>query len=291
MSKSNDNPDKTQDELEEEENLEEEEGTETEGDEDDEPSPGSDDEDPEEGSEDEEEGADDKEDDDEGDDDPDAKFKGKKVEDVIEMYKNLEKTLPRRIAGEAIKKAQEMLDKANGKRPEGKGKTEKEIEDELSKLDFKKMKPAEFAKWVLTQIDARAVRKAQEIYDQSSATKVTVQREIREATKSHPHLKENVEYREIVISLIEAAAAKGKTLTLKEACEKADKAMGIKPGEKKEEGKDGKDKDGKPIKKKKPGVESPSGTDADENEDEEEKIKKGILSGGKSTSVLGGLGI
>lgn len=288
MSKSNDNLHKSQDEL-DEEIEEEEEGNEAEGEEDiedDESSPGSDDEDPEEGSEDEEESEEE-----EDEEDPSGKFKGKSAEDVIKMYKELEGSLPKRVAKEALKKAQELLNKANGERPEGKGKTEKEIADELAKLDFKKMKPDEFARWVLTQIDARAVKKAQEIYDQSSATKATVTREIREATKEHPHLKENQEYREIVISLIEAAAAKGKTLTLKEACQKADKAMGIKPGDKKEnkDDKNGEKKEEK--KKKKPGVESPSGTDAEENDDEEDAIKKGILSGGKSTSVLGGLGI
>lgn len=258
----------TNDNLEEktQEELEEEQGVETEGEEEEETSVEDEEEEIEEETE-------------EEDDESLAKFKGKTPEDLIKMYKNLEG----RIDREAIRKAQELLAKSGGKKPEGDGKKENDLADEIEKMDFSKMDPKEFARWILTQVDARSVKKAQEIYEQNTKVKSTVQREIKEASKAHPHLKENPEYRDVVISLIEASAVKGETLTLKEACEKADKAMGIKPGEKKVE---------KLVEKKKvkTGVEKPTGTDSDKNDDEESLLKKGLL-GGKSSSPLGGLGI
>lgn len=233
-----------------------------------------------------EEGDDDKDEDEEDDGEEfvlPEKFKGKKPEEIAKAYTNLEKSVERL----AMKRAKEILAKAGTQRPKGKAKTDDELAKDLEKMDFSKMDPKEFARWTLQQIDARAVKKAQEIYDQSNQVRGAVSKEIREATKAHPHLKENAEYREVVISLIEAAAARGDTMTLKAACQKADKAMGIKPGEKKD------DKDGKGGEKKKPrtGVEKPTGTDSDPNKTEEDKIKESIMGGGKSTGALGGLGV
>lgn len=200
------------------------------------------------------------------------KFKGKTEEELIEMYRNLET----RIEKEAIRKAQAMLGK--GGRPEGKGQTKDDLLEEIETMDFSKMSPKEFASWILTNIEARAVKKAQETYDQSSKVKTAVERDIRETTKTHPHLKENKEYREIVISIIEAAAARNETITLKQACEKADKALNItKPVE-------------KPAVKKRTGVEKPAGTDSQPSMTDEERVKQGILGGG-TKSGLGGLGI
>lgn len=264
-----------------------EEGADDEGDDSDDDSEEDDDSDEEEDS---EEGDDDQEDeegDDEDPDDPMAKFKGKTAEQVVEMYRNLERTLNRK----ANAKAQELVQKLSKKGVvKGSDKTDKELEEELSKVDFSKMTPKQFAKWTLDQINQRAVNKAQEIFEQASNVKVAVSREIREASRIHPHLKDNADYRDVVIGLIESAAAKGQTLTLREACAKADKAMGIQA----KKGKDGEGEgDGKGKDKKKPrtGVEKPTGTDGGKQKTEDEKVRDSIMGGSSNRSDLGGLGI
>jgi len=297
MAKDIDNPDKP--DLDEEE-IDEEEGAETDEDidEEDDSEDSEEDTDEEESDEDEDEEdsedndseeGNDKDDEDGEGDDPMAKFKGKTAEQVIEMYKNLEKTIDKK----ANVKAQELVKTmTKGKKKPAGEKTDAELEKELEQTDFSKMTPKQFAKWTLDQINKRAMNKAQEIFEQASNVKAAVSREIKEAQRSHPHLKENAEYRDIVISLIESAGAKGKTLTLKEACEKADKAMGIKPKKKDDDGKEeDKGEDGKGKKKPRTGVEKTQGTDGKENETEEEKVRKGIMGGGQNKSDLGGLGI
>lgn len=212
-------------------------------------------------------------------DDPMAKFKGKSAEEVIEMYKNLEKTLPSKVAKEAAKQAQALLKKSQGERPKGKGKTEDEIEAEIENLDFSKMKPKEFASKMLTWIDKRSLKKAQEIFDQQTKVRSSVGKEIKEATKDFPQLKENKAYRELVINTMEAASGRGESIPLKEACEKVNAVLNIK-----------KEEAPKKKTKKRTGVETPHGTDAEPNDTEEDKVKKGLLGGG-SKSPLGGLGV
>lgn len=285
--------------LDEEETLDEEELDDSaEGEEDEEDSP----EEEEEESEDEEEDGEESDDEDEdaGDEDDDdedgefkmpEKFKGKSAEEIAKAYANLEKNVDAR----ALKKAQDLLQKGGGlKKKDGTKPTKQELDDfeeELKKMDFTKMKPAEFARWMNQRIMVQATKVAQGIFERSTQLKQSVSREIAEATKAHPHLKENENYREIVISMIEAAAGRGETMTLREACKKADKAMGIKPGApKKKEGDDDDGGEGKPKKKPKTGVEKPEGGAGGKEKTDEERVKEGLLSGGSSAG-LGGLGV
>lgn len=272
----NDNPEeKDFDEL---GNEDEEETTDTETEGGDEPSSDSDQDDvdePEEGSDDDDEPADPK--------DPMAKFKGKSAEEVIEMYKNLE----HRIDSEAMRKAQELLTKG-GKVPAKKTKQEEKDEDDidLTEEQIKNMTPREFAKWTDKRIALKATQIARDMIERSNEVRENVQKEIKEVTAKHPHLKTNPKYREIVLDRIEAAKSRGKTLTLKEACRQVDEAMDIKVEKK---------PDDKPVeKKKKPRttVEKTEGGDSEPPTTEEDKVKNGILNaGGKSPSALGGLGI
>lgn len=278
----NDNPDKTQEEDFEDEELEEElDGTETEGEDDDDPSSGSDDEDPEEGSDDDDEG--------EGEDkknDPLAKFKGKSTEEVIEMYRNLET----RIDSEALKKAQKILS-SGGVTAKDKKKADKAEEDDFDLTDeqIKAMTPKQFAQWADNRITLKATKIAQDIISRSTEVRENVRREIAQATKNHPHLKTNKQYREIVLDKIEASKSRGKLLTLTEACKQVDEAMGIKPGEGK--GDDKKKEDEKPKPKPRTGVEKQDGTDGEAPKTDEDKVKDGILNAGAKRSTLGGLGI
>lgn len=259
MTTTNDNPDKT---PEEEEDLE---GAETEGEEEEKDTPS--------------DSGEDSEDDDteseEGSEDPLSKFKGKSPEELIEMYKNLEGMIDRK----ASERAQEILAKGGNVRPKAKP-AEGEDQDLLELVentDFTKMSPKEFAKWMLGQVDKRALAKAQDLYDQNNRVKEAVSREIRDASKEFPRLKDSAEYREMVIAVIESAAGRGETVSLKEACKKVDRALGGQA---------------KPEEKKKPrtGVEKPTGTDSKPPESEDDQVIKG-LRGTVSTGPLGGLGI
>lgn len=250
--------------------------------------------------EDEEEGDDDKSDEDEGDEAdkgkkgkftmPD-KFKGKSAEEIAEAYKNLEGM----IGEKALEMAQNFLTKKGIKaKPEdGKdGKDGKKDDEEfdigLSDEEISKMSPKEFARHLNRKITEKATEIAKNAIERSNEVKTNVSREIREATKAHPHLKENKEYREIVLSIIEASNAKGKVVTLKEACEKADKAMGLKPGAKKD---DAGDDDDKPKKKPKTAVEKQDGGDGKAPKSDLDRVKEGMMNAGSSGGMLGGLGV
>lgn len=249
---------------------------------------------------------DDEEDEDEGDDDDDegdkgkkkkpdplAKFKGKSAEEIIEMYRNLES----RVGSEALKKAQEILKQAGYK---GKKPGKKDADDAADELDLfegmsdeeiSKLKPRDFAKLMSKKIMEQATKIARDTIEKTNEVRGNVSREIKAATQAHPHLKENAEYREVVISLIEAAAGRGEVLTLREACKKADKAMGIKAKKKEDRADDGDDdgEDRPPKKKKKPGMERGEGGDRAKQDTEEDRIKKGMLSAGQQGGTLGGL--
>lgn len=279
----NDNHDKTEDGIDEEElkdedfeNIDDDDSTSTEDDEDDNSSEEDDDEGSEEGS---------------GKKKVDTsmdKFKDKKPEEIIEMYRNLEK----QVDSLALKKAQKLFEKAGVKVSDkdvkkAEEKVEEDSDFDLTDEEIKKMTPKQFAEWTDKRITAKATKIASQIIARSNDVRENVKREIAEATKLHPHLKTNKSYRDLVLDRIEASKSRGKTITLKEACKQVDEAMGIKPGEKKDEEK-------KPEEKKKPRteVEKTEGTDGDKNETEDEKVLSGIKNaGGTSRSPLGGLGI
>lgn len=261
MSTTNDNPDKTQEDIDEEIIDDEIESTETEG-------------------EDEDPSFDSEEDEDEEDEQPKPnpldKFKNKSTEEVISMYKNLEKKLD----AEALKKAQKLL--AQGRLSQEEKKVD-EDELDLTEDEIKAMSPKEFAQWADNRITFKATKIARDIIERTTEVRENVRREIAQATKSHPHIKTNKQYREIVLEKIEAHKARGKVLTLIEACQQVDEAMGIKVGEEK--------KKDEPKPKPRTGVEKQEGGDSDPLKTDEEKVKDGILGAGAKSKGLGGLGI
>ena len=202
------------------------------------------------------------------------------------MYRNLES----RIDSEALKKAQKLLANSGGTvTAKDKKEAEEAEEDDFDLTDeqIKAMTPKQFAKWADNRITLKATKIAQEVISRSNEVRTNVRREISQATKNHPHLKTNKQYREIVLDKIEASKARGKLLTLTEACKQVDEAMGIKPGAKEEK----KDEEKKPKPKPRTTVERQDGVDGEAPKTEEEKIKEGILNAGGRKSGLGGLGI
>lgn len=247
--------------------------------------------------EDEEEGEDDDADEGEDDDedydpklDPSGKFKGKSKKEIMQSYRNLETS----IGEKAQKLAQDLL-KKNGiktkvKTEDAEGADGEEIDFDLGLTDeqIANMKPGEFGKVLSRKILEEATKIARNTIDRTNEVRGNVSREIKEATAAHPHLKENAEYRDIVISLIEAAAGRNEVLSLKDACKKADKAMGIVAKKKEETG-----ADGKPVVKKKNrmSVERPGGSEGGKPQSDADRVRAGLMAGSSSTGSLGGLGV
>jgi len=207
------------------------------------------------------------------------KFKGKSAEDIAKAYQNLEGM----IGEKAQEMAQKILSKKGGvKVKPADMKDDEEFDLGLSDEEIAKMTPKEFGRLMNRKISEKATEIAKNAIERSNEVKASVSREIKEATKAHPHLKENKEYREVVLSIIEAASAKGNVVTLKEACEKADKALGVVVTEKKDEA---------PKKKPKTAVEKNDGSDGQPVKSDEDRVKEGMMGAGMSTGMLGGLGV
>lgn len=259
-----------------EEDTQEEEDLQEEDDKSEEEEDDKDSEDEDEDKEDEEEGKD--EDDDEDEEEVPEKFKGKTTKEVIKAYQELETLIEKK----SLKKAQELI--ASGK-VKGASGTDKEIADELEdleKMDFSKMDPKSFAKMMDRRIQLQATQIAREMFQNNTKISASVNSEIKEAQKNFPQLKENKDFRDMVITVIEDAERKGKFVSLKEACERVAKATGT--VEKKEE-----KKEKKPLRT---AVERTRGSDTEENKSEDDKVLDGIVNaGGGKTGKLGGLGI
>lgn len=259
-----------------EEGAEEEETTETGEEEEDAPKPGEEEEEDEPEEKDEFRFADD-------DERVPEKFRGKTPFEVLESYSNLEA----HVNQKAIDLAKSML--PGGQDPNRKSVTDtKDTEDDfgLTEEQMKAMTPKQFMAHVNKTITERAQKIVSETLQRTTDMQSTVRRDIRAVTKTHPHLKTNKEYRENVLDIIEAAKARGKNLTLAEACKTADKRMGIKPGA----APAGDDPAPKPKKKPRTAVETTDGPTPGKNDTEEDSVRKGIL-GSQSTNGLGGLGI
>lgn len=226
------------------------------------------------------------------------KFRGKSPEDVLKSYTELEKMVDRKAESLVEQRLSELGISLTKK--EKKDVVEQVQDLDLSKIDFSKMRPDEFAKWIIGEVDKRAEAKARHIVQQTSSTQEQVRQEIAAAQAKHPQLKDNQEYREAVLSFVENASARGEKLTLEDACQKVDRLMGVKPVEQ------GKTPDGKgvtpstegeaQIPEKKPvdraGVEGAPAAPDGNNLTEDEKVLQGIANaGGHSSGPLGGLGI
>lgn len=213
-------------------------------------------------------GDDDKNKDDKGKDD---RWNGKSREDVIKEVQSLET----RIASLEGKKKEDKDTKLN---PDEK----KETVNLPSAEELQKMTPSDFAKWVLARIDegVKTTLSSQE------KVRSAVRQEINEAKKDHPL--DDPDYRKMVLTIIDAASAKGTTVSLKEACEQVDAFIGKHKGKSEDISDDERNR----LKKAKAQVESGAGapTQPDSSDAETQRIQK-ALGGNGSKSPLGGLGI
>lgn len=202
------------------------------------------------------------------------KWHGKSREEVIRMYEELEKKPP------AKAKAKPKPAKAD----EGK----KEHEDEISvpsNEELAKMTPQQFAQWMVTAVK-NIVGKT---YDTRTRMRDSAAQEIQEAKKDHPLLKTSPEYRELVLSLIDAASQKGVVMPLKEACAKVDGFAGKVKGDTKIS-----DTEKTRLKKAKAQVERGAGAPTSPGEGEkgaDQKRLESIFGTSGSKSPLGGLGV
>lgn len=204
------------------------------------------------------------------------RWHGKSREEIIKEYESLEK---------------------NEKLDDGEGDEDKENQDENKELnlpsaeELQKMTPSDFAKWVLTRID-EGVKRTIEIQEK---VRTAVQKEIEEAKKDHPL--HDQDYRKMVQTIIDAASAKGTTVSLKEACVQVDAFLGKHKVDEPEDNNEGEseelsDQEKSRLKKAKAQVESGAGapTQPDGSDAETKRIQK-ALAGSGSKSPLGGLGI
>ena len=162
--------------------------------------------------EDSEENNDDEDNSEEDNDNQDAKnrWNGKSREEVIKDYETLEGRIAT-LEGKAKPKEDATEDK---------DKPEENTSDRPSPEELQKMTPTDFAKWVMQRIDD-GVKKTIESQTQ---IRDSVKREISEAKKEHPL--DDPDYRKMVLTIIDAASAKGTVISLKEACKQVDAFLG-----------------------------------------------------------------
>jgi hypothetical protein len=204
------------------------------------------------------------------------RWHGKSREEIIKKYEALEK--------DQKPETDEQADKQE----------EKDEGEEVSipsAEELQKMTPSDFAKWVMTRID-EGVKRTIEIQEK---VRTAVQKEIEEAKKDHPL--HEPDYRKMVQTIIDAASAKGTTVSLKEACMQVDAFLGKHKADDSEDNEEGEseelsDKEKSRLKKAKAQVESGAGapTQPDSSDAETKRIQK-ALAGSGSKSPLGGLGI
>ncbi|MDD3711680.1 MAG: hypothetical protein WCQ69_09470 [Bacteroidales bacterium] len=203
------------------------------------------------------------------------KFKGKSPQEIAKAYSELEKLVERKAQEKA-----EALAKEKSKPFKEEPKKEYPMTPH-GMPDFSKFTPEQFAEWMMGEVDKRAEEKAKKIYQSSDEMRAEVRKTIANVRKDHPLLKENKEYTDLVLALIESSSARGEQINIKEACEKVDKLLGEKIKLAK--------KDTDKLKKTRLAVEKTSGASGGKQKTEEELIKESLM-GGKKSSVLGGLG-
>ncbi len=210
------------------------------------------------------------------------RWNGKSREEVIKEYETLES----RVA------ALENKNPDKKDQPEdGKSKDKKEENLNLPSADeLQKMTPSDFAKWVISRIDDGV----KQTIETQEKIRESVRKEIAEAKKEHPL--QDPDYRKMVQTIMDAASAKGTTVSLKEACVQVDAFLGKHKAKDEAENNDGSeelsDEEKSRLKKAKAQVESGAGapTQPDGSDAETKRIQK-ALAGSGSKSPLGGLGI
>lgn len=207
------------------------------------------------------------------------RWHGKSREEVIRSYEELEKQ-----AEESKNKKSENTEESEKPEIQQQKKTVNELEIP-SDEELAKMTPKGFAEWMIKTVG----KMVDKTYDTRSQLREAVTTEIREAQKDHPLLKSNPEYRELILTVIDAAAQKGTVMPLKEACVKVDAIIGRVKGD------DNKatDEDKARLKKAKAQVERGAGAPASPGEEKgaEQKRLESIFGTGRSKSPFGGLGV
>ncbi|MCA9368815.1 hypothetical protein KC721_00820 [Candidatus Woesebacteria bacterium] len=206
------------------------------------------------------------------------RWHGKSREEIIKEY-------------EALEKNQKPEDDEIQEKDNKDGMDDNEELNLPSAEELQKMTPSDFAKWVLARID-EGVKRTIEVQEK---VRTAVQKEIEEAKKDHPL--HEPDYRKMVQTIIDAANAKGTTVSLKEACMQVDAFLGkhkVDESENNDEGESEElsDQEKSRLKKAKAQVESGAGapTQPDSSDAETKRIQK-ALAGSGSKSPLGGLGI
>jgi hypothetical protein len=210
------------------------------------------------------------------------RWNGKSREEVIKEYETLESRVAALENGKPDEKDQLGDAKAKGK--------EEENLNLPSADELQKMTPSDFAKWVISRIDD-GVKKTIQTQEK---IRESVRKEIAEAKKEHPL--QDPDYRKMVQTIMDAASAKGTTISLKEACVQVDAFLGKHKAkdeaENNDESEELSDEEKSRLKKAKAQVESGAGapTQPDGSDAETKRIQK-ALAGSGSKSPLGGLGI
>ena len=213
--------------------------------------------------------------------DKNDRWNGKSREAVIKEYEAMEA----RISA--------LENKDTDKKDEiesGKAKDDGEKLDLPTAEELQKMTPSDFAKWVISRIDD-GVKKTIDVQEK---IRESVRKEIAEAKKEHPL--QDPDYRKMVQTIMDAASAKGTTVSLKEACVQVDAFLGKHKAkddaDTKDESEELSDEEKSRLKKAKAQVESGAGapTQPDGSDAETKRIQK-ALAGSGAKSPLGGLGI
>lgn len=209
------------------------------------------------------------------------RWNGKSREEVIKEYEAMEARISALESKDPDKKDETES---------GKAKDDGEKLDLPTAEELQKMTPSDFAKWVISRIDD-GVKKTIDVQEK---IRESVRKEIAEAKKEHPL--QDPDYRKMVQTIMDAASAKGTTVSLKEACVQVDAFLGKHKAkddaDTEDESEELSDEEKSRLKKAKAQVESGAGapTQPDGSDAETKRIQK-ALAGSGSKSPLGGLGI
>ena len=209
------------------------------------------------------------------------RWNGKSREEVIKEYEAMEARISTLESKDTDKKDETES---------GKAKDDGEKLDLPTAEELQKMTPSDFAKWVISRID-EGVKKTIDVQEK---IRESVRKEIAEAKKEHPL--QDPDYRKMVQTIMDAASAKGTTVSLKEACVQVDAFLGKHKAkddtDTEDESEELSDEEKSRLKKAKAQVESGAGapTQPDGSDAETKRIQK-ALAGSGSKSPLGGLGI
>ena len=209
------------------------------------------------------------------------RWNGKSREEVIKEYEAMEARISALESKDPYKKDETES---------GMAKDDGEKLDLPTAEELQKMTPSDFAKWVISRID-EGVKKTIDVQEK---IRESVRKEIAEAKKEHPL--QDPDYRKMVQTIMDAASAKGTTVSLKEACVQVDAFLGKhkakNDADTEDESEELSDEEKSRLKKAKAQVESGAGapTQPDGSDAETKRIQK-ALAGSGSKSPLGGLGI